>query len=83
MTAGDQDAPRDLTSTVVRGVSLAAAGYLLAQALNLAFYVVLARLLSPTDFGEFAAATVLIGLTLLVTESGLTSAVVQRRDRVE
>ena len=83
MAAGDQDAPRDLTSTVVRGVSLAAAGYLLAQALNLAFYVVLARLLSPTDFGEFAAATVLIGLTLLVTESGLTSAVVQRRDRVE
>lgn len=83
MSADDQDPPRDLTSTVVRGVSLAAAGYIAAQALNLAFYVALARLLTPDDFGQFAAATVLIGLTLLVTESGLASAVIQRRDRVE
>jgi PST family polysaccharide transporter len=78
-----EDTPRDLTSTVVRGVSLAASGYLVAQALNLGFYVALARLLEPTDFGEFAAATVLIGFTLLLTESGLASAVIQRRNRVE
>lgn len=75
--------PRDLTSTVVRGVSFAAGGYLLAQALNLGFYVALARLLEPADFGEFAAATVLIGITLLFTESGMASAVIQRRDRLE
>ncbi len=83
MSADDQDPPRDLTSTVVRGVSLAAAGYIAAQALNLAFYIALARLLSPTEFGEFAAATVIVGLSLLVTESGLASAVIQRRDRVD
>lgn len=83
MAEGKQEAPSDLTSTVVRGASLAAAGYLVAQALNLGFYVALARLLEPSDFGEFAAATVLIGFTLLLTESGLASAVIQRRDRVE
>jgi PST family polysaccharide transporter len=79
----EQDGPRDLTSTVVRGVSLAGAGYLFAQTLNLAVYVVLARLIAPADFGAFAAATVLLGLTLLVTESGLASAVIQRRDSLE
>lgn len=83
MNDQDQDAPRDLTRTVVRGVSLAAGGYLAAQVLNLAFYIALARLLTPEDFGEFAAATVLIGFTLLLTESGLASAVIQRRDRLE
>ncbi len=81
--ANDPQEARDLTSTVVRGVSFAAGGYLLAQALNLGFYVALARLLEPTDFGEFAAATVLIGITLLFTESGMASAVIQRRDRLE
>lgn len=79
----DGETPRDLTATVVRGVSLAAGGYLIAQVVNLAFYVVLARLLVPADFGEFAAATVLVGITLLFTESGLASAVIQRSDRVD
>jgi len=79
----EREEPRDLTSTVVRGVSLAGTGYLLAQVLNLGFFVVLARLLKPSDFGEFAAATVLISLSMLVTESGLASALVQRRDELE
>ena len=83
MAADDREAPRDLTATVVRGVSLAGSGYLLAQVLNLSFFIVLARLLVPADFGKFAAATVLVSLSLLVTESGLASAVVQRRDRLE
>jgi O-antigen/teichoic acid export membrane protein len=79
----EREASRDLTSTVVRGVGLAGVGYGFAQAMNLAVYVVLARLIDPGDFGEFAAATVLLGLSLLVTESGLSSAVIQRRDSLE
>ena len=54
--SSEGEAPRDLTSTVVRGISLAAAGYIFAQILNLAFYVALARLLTPEDFGEFGRA---------------------------
>ena len=80
----DEEAPaRGLIGTVVRGAGLAGSGYALAQILNLGVYVVLARLLDPEDFGTFAAATVLLGFALLVTESGLTSAVVQRRDRLD
>ena len=83
MGSSDSEAPSDLTSTVVRGVSFAAGGYIVTQAVNLGFYVALARLLEPADFGEFAAATVLVGFTLLLTESGMASAVIQRRDRVD
>jgi PST family polysaccharide transporter len=54
-----------------------------AQALNLGFYIALARLLSPDEFGQFAAATVAIGLALLVTESGLAAAVIHRPDRID
>jgi PST family polysaccharide transporter len=46
-------------------------------------YIVLARLLAPSEFGVFAAASVFVGLTILFTESGFVSAVVQRRDRFE
>jgi PST family polysaccharide transporter len=81
--AADPEVPSDLTSTVVRGVSLAAAGYIAAQILNLGFYVALARLLEPTEVGQFAAATVLVFFASMISESGLASAVIQRRDRVE
>jgi PST family polysaccharide transporter len=67
----------------MRGAGLAAGGYALAQALNLGFYIALARLLDPVDFGLYAAATVLLGFSLLVSEGGMVSAVVQRRDRIE
>lgn len=67
----------------MRGAGLAGGGYLFAQALNLAVYVVLSRLLEPVDFGEYASATVLIAFGVLVTESGMHSAVVQREDRLE
>ena len=67
----------------MRGAGLSGAGYVLAQVLNLGAYVVLARLLDPAEFGTFAAATALLGFTLLLTESGLTSALVQRRTGFE
>lgn len=69
--------------TVLRGVGLSGGGYALAQAMNLVAYIILARLLSPDEIGIYAAATVLIAFSLLVTEAGFTSAVVQRRDRFE
>jgi O-antigen/teichoic acid export membrane protein len=78
-----EETPASLTGTVVRGAGLSGAGYAFAQTLNLAVYVVLARLLSPHEFGVYAAGTVLLGFALLVTDSGLVSAVIQRRDRLE
>lgn len=72
-----------LSRTVVRGAGLAGAGHVLTQALTLTSYVVLARLISPHEFGQLAAASTVVGLGVLVSESGMLAAVVQRRDRVE
>ena len=75
--------PPGLAGTVLRGASLGGLGYGVSQALTLGTYIVLARLITPEEFGDFAAATVLIGFTLLVTETGMMSAIVQRRSRLE
>lgn len=80
---GSTPEPESLTGTVIRGAGMSAGGYAIAQALNLAIYVVLARLLVPDEFGVYAGATVVLGIGLLLTDSGLGSAIVQRRDRFE
>ena len=77
---GEQES---LTGTVVRGVSLSGLGYVLAQLINLGVYIVLTRLLSPSEFGVYAAGSVLVGLALLGTDGGMVSAVIHRRDRLE
>lgn len=74
---------RGLTGTVLRGAGFAGAGYVLGQGLTLAAYLVLARLATPTEFGQFAAGTVLVGIGLLFTQTGTLAALIQRRDRVE
>lgn len=77
------DAPSNLTGRVIRGVGLAAGGYTLSQILTLIAYLVLARLATPEEFGQLAAAMILIGIGYLAVEAGLLSAVVQRPDRIE
>lgn len=72
-----------LTRVVVRGAGLAGAGFALAQALTLGFYLVLARLAAPDDFGVLAAGSILVGIGTLFAEAGLMSALIQRRDRIE
>ena len=79
----EEKAPRGLARRVVRGAGMAAGGYAAAQGLNLVFYLVLARLIAPAEFGAFAAATVLLGFLALVTDSGMTSALIHREDRME
>ena len=83
MTKQEQEPPKNLTQTVVRGVGLAGGGYALAQVLTLAFYVVLARLASPSDFGDFAAGTILVSFGYLLSESGMLAALIHRPDRIE
>lgn len=81
--ATDPDAVGALAGTVVRGAGIAAVGHGGAQGLTLIAYIVLARLLSPSDFGEFAAASILLSAGSLLAESGMLSAVIHRRDRVD
>lgn len=72
-----------LTGTVVRGAGLAGAGFALSQTLTLGFYVALARLIDPNEFGQFAAAGVIVNVGLLFTESGMLAALIHRRDRLD
>jgi PST family polysaccharide transporter len=74
---------RNLTATVVRGISLASGGYSLSLGFTFAAYLALARLATPKDFGKFAAGSILIGVGSLFVESGMLAALVQRRDRME
>ena len=66
-----------------RGRHLAGIGYALSQILTLASYLVLARLATPTEFGQFTAVSPLVGLARLYTESGMLGRLVYRRDRLE
>jgi O-antigen/teichoic acid export membrane protein len=75
--------PPELTETVVRGAGLAGAGYIVTQVLTLGFFVALARLASPDDFGELAAGTLLVNVGLLFGESGMLAALIHRRDRID
>jgi O-antigen/teichoic acid export membrane protein len=77
------DTPKGLAGIVVRGAGLAGAGFVIGQVLNLGFYLALARLATPKDFGQLAAGSVLVSLGLLFAESGMMAALIQRRDRVE
>lgn len=75
--------PAELTDTVVRGVGMAGAGYLIAQVLTLGTYIVLARLASPQDFGDLAAGMLLVNIGALFSESGMMAALIHRKDRID
>ena len=50
------------------------------QALSLVVFVILARLLTPSDFGLVALAAVFVALAQLVVDQGLGDALIQRRE---
>jgi O-antigen/teichoic acid export membrane protein len=75
--------PHSLRGTILRGASLAGTGFVLTQALYFGFYLLLARVATPEDFGQFAAGAILITVGLIVADTGMGVAVIQRRDRVE
>jgi PST family polysaccharide transporter len=79
----DPEAPESLTRTTVRGISLAGAGYIVSQALNFLAYLVLVRLLTPRDFGLYAAGTLITGIGGLFAESGMLAALIKRDDRLD
>ena len=67
-----------LRSTVFRSVGWVAVGKWGNRLLGLAVFALLGRLLSPSDFGLAALATVFITLFTLLAEQGFSSALVQK-----
>lgn len=57
------------------------AGYALSRGMMFGVYLVLARLVSPADFGHFAAASVITGVGALFVEGGMMSALIRQPDQ--
>lgn len=72
-----------LRRAAIRAAGGTAVALFLTQLLSLAVYAALARLAAPDVFGVLAAASVLVAVGEMVADSGMTAAVVQRRDRLE
>ncbi|HEY0812036.1 MAG TPA: lipopolysaccharide biosynthesis protein [Pseudonocardia sp.] len=69
-----------LTGRTLRGFGWAFAGSAGQAVLQVAATVVLARLLTPEQFGSVAAALLVVGLAQLLTQLGVSAAVVRRRE---
>lgn len=69
-----------LTSTAIRGAAWVLTATIGQNLFRVAAVVVLARILTPEDFGVVAAALVVVGLAQLLVEMGFSTAVVQRAE---
>jgi O-antigen/teichoic acid export membrane protein len=72
-----------LRQKVVTGVAWKLLGHGFAQVIRSVVGILLARLLSPSDFGLAAIALVFIGITGIFTDLSLSSALVQRKTITE
>ena len=72
--------PPSLTARTVRGFVWAFTGSAGQAVLQIAATIVLARLLTPQEFGSVAAALLVVGLAQLLTQVGVSAALVQRHD---
>lgn len=72
-----------MRGAAARGASFAATTTIAVQIVTLGTYIVLARLAPPAIFGEFAAASILLGLGQMFTDSGMPAALLQRRGNLE
>ena len=73
--------PPSLTARTVRGFVWAFTGSAGQALLQIAATIVLARLLTPHDFGSVAAALLVVGLAQLLTQVGVSAALGLRLNR--
>src|SRR3990172_3051136 len=75
-----RDAEQRLDTTAVRGAFWLASDQLGSRIIDMAFSIVLARLLFPDDFGLFAMASTSTAFFRLYANMGLGAAIIQRRE---
>src|SRR5690349_15629038 len=76
--ATSQKVPQNLTNRVLDGLLWTTSSYGVQAVLRLLVVTVLARLLTPEDFGLTSAAGIVLGLASYITEFGLFSVIEQR-----
>lgn len=69
-----------LKGKVVKGIFWTSLEQLSGQIVNFALGVVLARLLTPDDYGTVALVTIFISISMVLVNSGLGQALVQKRE---
>jgi PST family polysaccharide transporter len=72
-----------LSGTVIRGVGLASGGFLLGRLITLITFVVLARLITPDELGQYTSGSILTGIGMLLAGSGMLAALIHREDRLD
>ena len=75
--------PGPLAGILRRGAAISALTLVLMQGTSLASTLLLARLLSPSEIGAYAAGTVFSGFLTMFAHSGLQSALIQREHDVD
>jgi O-antigen/teichoic acid export membrane protein len=75
-----EGAQLSLRDRAVRGVAWSVLEHWAARVVSVSVFVVLARLLDPSDFGLVALSTVFIHFLSVIQEQGFGHALVQRRD---
>ena len=79
--AGTGNTPsRDLDRSLIRGIAWTGGAKWLTQIISWVATPIIASLLNPGDYGVAAMAMVYVGLVQLVTEFGIGTAIVQRRE---
>ena len=73
----------DLDLKISKGVSWTFLFRVLNQLVQLAFSILLARLLGPEEFGTIGIITVFSGFAMVFGEFGISSALVQRKEMLE
>lgn len=76
-TPAAEPAPKDLRSATANGAKLVMAGQLVRIVIQTLSVVVLARLLSPSDYGYFALALTVVSLGEVFRDFGLSTAAIQ------
>ena len=71
--------PDSLKQKTVSGVSWSLIEQVLARGINFIIGIILARLLSPTDFGLVGMLGIFIGISQLFIDGGLASALIQKK----
>ncbi|HYT70758.1 MAG TPA: oligosaccharide flippase family protein [Gemmatimonadales bacterium] len=74
------DPSHSLDRSLVQGIAWTGGIRWLAQLMSWAAALIVARLITPTDYGLFAMAMVYAGFVQLVNELGLSLAIIQRRE---
>ena len=74
------DANKNMKQKVVSGLAWTYAERMLAQLISLVVTIVLARLISPEEYGAIAIVTVFIGIADTFAINGLGNALIQKKD---